>query len=768
MSSPELEILISTSVEKSKSSIYKPVFFRLQNADEETVFTNLLQNNAPQITDTIYSQLCELIAMQSPSVKFSADELQRNVAKHIGSISLSKYGVWVYYPWNNCVVHLLDKEEFTEVRTNRNKYKITHKEQAILKTKKIGVIGMSVGQTIASVLAIESLCGEIRIADFDTLDLSNCNRIKTSLKNLGVRKTFIAAREISEIDPFINVVCYNEGATDDNIDNFFCEDGKIDLLLEECDSINIKLLARETAKKYSIPLVMETNDRGMIDIERYDLDANYPFFHGLLGNVNYSQLKQLNEQQKIGYILRIVGALTTSVRSKVSFLELGQSIVNFPQLASSVFLGGAICADTVRRILLDQFKSSGRFYVDIEGIICDKESKDNSFKPELPLPLTADVMQTMADKISSKNTLITNVANDVAEQIILNASHAPSSGNDQPWAWLYSNNSFFLFHYINRSFSFGDYNSRASYTSLGAAIENFVLSAEHYSYKTNIDLFPTNDEQLVAKIDLQPFQQNDSNNDEYLFSNIFKRHTNRKILPRNIISEDIINELTKEAEAIENAHVDWITDPDQLKSIGKIISACDRMRLLNLHGHYDFYKREVRWTDEDLMAKRTGMGIDDLAIPNESLIALKFLEDENIIKVLNDFNGGTALKNVSVQNTMAASAMCLITMPDYSPASFIAGGRAMERQWLKATELSVAYHPMVAPLYFFPRIIFGKGEGLSKEMQEELTELRKTFLNIFPGDNFRGEIALIRIFTPDEEKPKAPRLNLKDVFVVKN
>jgi hypothetical protein len=58
----------------------------------------------------------------------------------------------------------------------------------------------------------------------------------------------------------------------------------------------------------------------------------------------------------------------------------------------------------------------------------------------------------------------------------------------------------------------------------------------------------------------------------------------------------------------------------------------------------------------------------------------------------------------------------------------------MLRQWLKASALSIAYHPMVWPLYFFPRIIFGNGEELNDTMRTELTELRKEFLQVFPGD----------------------------------
>src|SRR5690606_25672346 len=113
-----------------------------------------------------------------------------------------EYGVWVYYPWSHRLVHLLDEKEFVEVRTNRNQYKITPEEQALLATKKIGVIGLSVGQSIALSLAMERLFGELRLADFDVLELSNMNRIRAGAQDLGLSKVVVAAREIAEIDPY--------------------------------------------------------------------------------------------------------------------------------------------------------------------------------------------------------------------------------------------------------------------------------------------------------------------------------------------------------------------------------------------------------------------------------------------------------------------------------------------------------------------------------------------------------------------------------------
>ena len=45
------------------------------------------------------------------------------------------------------------------MRTNRNKYKITPEEEALLSKKKIGIIGLSVGKAIATTIAMERVCG---------------------------------------------------------------------------------------------------------------------------------------------------------------------------------------------------------------------------------------------------------------------------------------------------------------------------------------------------------------------------------------------------------------------------------------------------------------------------------------------------------------------------------------------------------------------------------------------------------------------------------
>ena len=49
----------------------------------------------------------------------------------------------------------------------------------------------------------------------------------------------------------------------------------------------MKLLVREMARERRIPVLMETSDRGVLDVERFDLEPDRPIFHGLLGPASF-------------------------------------------------------------------------------------------------------------------------------------------------------------------------------------------------------------------------------------------------------------------------------------------------------------------------------------------------------------------------------------------------------------------------------------------------------------------------------------------------
>lgn len=353
---------------------YRPLFFRLKNSVDADQLNKLRQQGDVIFEfDEIERQLVELFRCQNPGRHIDSTDYTLFIEDKLDGIAMDEYGVWVYYPWRKALVHILDEKEFVQVRTNRNQDKVTAAENAILEQKTIAIIGLSVGQSVALTLAMERTCGSLRLADFDELDLSNLNRIRTGVLNLSLPKVVIAAREIAEIDPYLRVDIFEQGISTANIDSFLTDNGKVDVLVEVCDNFEIKILSRLHARAHSIPVVMDTNDRGMLDIERFDLEQDRPVLHGLAEGLDQENIFKLSPEERMQYLMRIVNASNLSPRMQTSIPQIGKKLISWPQLASEVVLGGAATTTACRHLLLGIPVSSGRYYIDLDQILRQTE-----------------------------------------------------------------------------------------------------------------------------------------------------------------------------------------------------------------------------------------------------------------------------------------------------------------------------------------------------------------------------------------------------------
>ena len=356
---------------------FKAEILQIGQSEDQRKIDFLLNDKSIQKFDTIYTQLEELMKIKFPAVNFSTAEMNEAIRTHLQGRNMEEFGLWVYYPWSKRLVHTLYEEEFVSVRTNRNQLKITKEEQDILRSKTVGIIGLSVGQSIALTMAMERICGTIKLADFDTAELSNLNRIRTGIHNLNINKTVIAAREIAEIDPFIDVKIYQQGLTNQNMEDFMLGTSKLDVLVEVCDGLDIKINSRIAAKKFRIPVIMETNDKCMLDVERYDKNENYPILHGLIDEAEMHSLDNLSGEDRMNLVKQIVNVGNLSARMLDSFGAMGKSIRSWPQLASSVTMGGAVTTDVARKILLGEDVVSGRCHFDIDEVLRNNSMYNN-------------------------------------------------------------------------------------------------------------------------------------------------------------------------------------------------------------------------------------------------------------------------------------------------------------------------------------------------------------------------------------------------------
>ncbi|OKI20379.1 hypothetical protein A6A07_37125 [Streptomyces sp. CB03911] len=271
------------------------------------------------------------------------------------------------------MVRVLPETEFRLVRTDRNRDKISREAQQHLLSRRIGVIGLSVGAGAALTCAMEGVGGSFRLADFDRLSLSNLNRLRAGVHEIGLEKTVICARRMYELDPYLDVSVHRDGVTEESIEEFFApgEDGQyaMDLLVEECDTPWVKAAAREHARRLRVPVLMDANDRGLLDVERFDLEPERPLFHGRAGTVTADDVRAMDRTEQMRFLLQVVDQEQLSPAMTDALTRIGTSLSSWPQLASGVMLGSALVTDTARRILLGEAVPSGRSYVDLEALI---------------------------------------------------------------------------------------------------------------------------------------------------------------------------------------------------------------------------------------------------------------------------------------------------------------------------------------------------------------------------------------------------------------
>src|SRR3954471_810961 len=286
---------------------------------------------------------------------------------------LGEPGRWAYFPWRRTAVAVLGQQGFRAVRLDRNRNNITTREQDRLGALRIGVAGLSVGHVIAHTLAAQGLCGQLRLADFDQLELSNLNRVPATVFDLGLNKATVTARRIAELDPYLPVRALAAGLTHDTIDEFL--DG-LDVVVEECDSLEMKAVVREGAKARGIPVLMATSDRGLVDVERFDLDPQRPILHGLLGELDLALLPGMSNRDKIPHMLRHLEAERLSPRTAASLVEVDHSLSTWPQLAGDVTLGATALAEAVRRFGLGEPLGSGRTRMGVERALDDRRERE--------------------------------------------------------------------------------------------------------------------------------------------------------------------------------------------------------------------------------------------------------------------------------------------------------------------------------------------------------------------------------------------------------
>lgn len=607
----------------------------------------------------------------------------RSLTPAPGELELTETPRWIHYPWRRTVVRLLGPLGFRRLRLDRNRNKITTAEQEQLSQLRIGIVGLSVGSAIAHAIALEGTAGYLRLADFDDLDLSNLNRLSATILDLGVNKAVLAQRRIAEIDPYVRVEAWACGVGEHTIDAFL--DG-LDLVIEECDSFDVKVLIRDRARRRGIPVVMETSDRGLIDVERYDLDPGRPLFHGLLGDIDSASVAGLSVREKIPFGLRILEGSALSSRMAASVLDVGTALSTWPQLGGDVLLGGASVAAAVRRFGLGEPLPSGRVRIDIGDHL------DQLREPHLP----QDSTSSAADHTVRTDALDVRFLYDTCTAtaaVAFAATRAPSGGNAQPWIIDVNTTGLTLRIDETRS-STVDIEHRGSFVALGAALHSARIAAAHRNIlgatevsgdgtatTARIAFATGTDQQLAAQL-----------------PGMLNRVTHRGAPDTDPTSTNL-TDLTDLAACLstETHRIHLIEDRDTIDRLAETISATDRIRFLTDHLHREMIA-ELRWPDSNDLD--TGIEVTSLGTPAAELAVLELLRRPDVMTHLNQWNTGQALRSETTSRLTSSNAIAVVTQTGTSAGDYIRGGALAEEFWIHTQSLGYSVHPMTPlPLY---------------------------------------------------------------------
>lgn len=593
---------------------------------------------------------------------------------------------WVYYPWRSALVRLLAPAGFHRLRLDRNRNKITADEQLRARALSIGVVGLSVGHAVAHTLALEGLCGRLRLADFDQLELSNLNRVPATVFELGVNKAVAAARRIAELDPYLEIDIERRGITEENLDEFL---GGVDLVVEECDSFDAKVLVRDRARASGIPVIMETSDGGVLDVERFDLEPDRPLFHGLVGDLDRDALARLTTEQKVPYALDILDGAAITPRMAASALELGRTLSTWPQTGGDVALGGACVAAAVRRLARSQTLPSGRIRVDLD-VALDGLGSDRPTITADPRASGPTLQKSPTPPFDPRQAARGMGA---VETVLYAASRAPSLGNLQPWR----------FRIVDESLEVRpapvvdspvDLAQRATLVGVGAAWFSAAVAARAVGLKGTAGLGgDPRDPRVVVDLTSAESAGVDSATNRAALDALLSRHTSRAPgdgLP--LTAEEFDTVLGRPLVGVPQEglqpRVVLLDDPADLAALAEILGRAERLRFLTPQLHADWVARHPR------VQEPTGVPDSERALAPPQIPLQAVLRRPEVMDCLREWDAGQALGADVATRAGSASAAAVILAADGSEHAHLRSGWAATDLWVHATAAGMAVHPM--------------------------------------------------------------------------
>lgn len=274
------------------------------------------------------------------------------------------------------------------------------------------------------------------------------------------------------------------------------------------------------------------------------------------------------------------------------------------------------------------------------------------------------------------STVLVNGQNSDFLKMVEYGIKAPSGHNTQPWRFKINENSIEVYPNFYKELSVVDGNHRELYISLGCATENICISANELGYLYKVQIIEQ-DSLYFIRISLQkaPAVPNS------LFSQIDKRQTNRSVYKSRIISTDTIS-ILKKTEINQPVSVHFYKNGDETyKILAELIYSGNEVQYNDKS-----FKNELldwmRFNPKDIKQHKDGLAYNVLSAPSLP----KWLGKP----IVGSFLKPKAQNKSEKEKINSSSHLVLFTTKENTPENWILTGQALERFFLKCTEMGIA------------------------------------------------------------------------------
>lgn len=301
------------------------------------------------------------------------------------------------------------------------------------------------------------------------------------------------------------------------------------------------------------------------------------------------------------------------------------------------------------------------------------------------------------------------------------AAMAPSSHNSQPWYFLADDGGFRVRIERDRWLEIADADKRELHVSVGCALENLLIAAEHFGFGHEVTYFP-NGEEAPEAADVRLTANGDGPTSERLglFEAIRRRHTSREVYEERPLEAGVVEQMEN---VIFETEVDLVVLQDEgaRLRIDQLIALADARQFADPE-----WRREL------------GSWIGRGAFGNSWLMAKL---GQLAVTHLN-MADSTAREDVELLDSAPIFAS-LVTNDD-SPTTRVRTGQAFERLWLQATVLRVCLHPMNQIL--------------------QLPDIKSQFRELLPVSDHHPQVAFRMGHCDREVNRRSPRRPLDEVL----